>query len=153
MDKETRPSWDEYFMSITKLVATRATCPRLRVGAIIVKDKRILTTGYNGSLQGLPHCDEIGCLVIKGHCRRTIHAELNAILQATSTGVKINGADMYCLYFPCLECIKEIIRVGIKKVIYKKDYKRHKGEQKEEYEATRQMAKDAGLELVKLKEK
>lgn len=141
-------------MKITQQVATRATCPRLRTAAIIVKDKRILTTGYNGSPhKKLPHCDDVGCLIIKGHCVRTIHAEENAILQATSAGPPVKKADMYTLYFPCLKCIKVIIKVGIKRLIYKKEYERHKTEQKEEHQVAIQMAKDAGLEIVKLKEK
>jgi len=142
-----RPSWDEYFMKITELVATRATCPRLRVGAIIVKDKRILTTGYNGSPPGLPHCDDVGCLIIKDHCVRINHAELNAILQAASMGIKIKGADIYSIYLPCLECMKDIISVGIKKVIYK----REQGKHKKEYQIARQWAKEAGVKLIKLK--
>lgn len=148
-----RPSWDEYFMDITERVATRATCPRLRTAATIVKDKRILTTGYNGSPhKKLPHCDDVGCLIIKDHCVRTIHAEENAILQAASVGPPVQGADMYTLYFPCLKCMKAIIKVGIKRLIYKRGYERHKTEQKEEHQTATRMAKDAGLEIIKLKE-
>lgn len=141
-----RPTWDEYFMSITELVAERATCPRLRVGAIIVKDKRILTTGYNGAPAGLPHCDDVGCLIIKDHCVRIIHAELNAILQAALTEAKLKGADLYSVYFPCLECMKAIISVGIKRVIYKEVYGRHK----KSHDVARQIAKEAGVKLVEL---
>ena len=138
-------------MSITGLAATRATCPRLRVGAIIVKDKRILSTGYNGSPKGFPHCDDIGCLIVKGHCVRTIHAEKNAISQAAKGGTEIKGADMYSLYFPCLGCMKDITSDGIKRLIYKNDYKRHKTEQKEEHQVATQIAKEAGLEIIKFK--
>jgi len=149
LNKKTRPSWDEYFIEGTKFVATRATCPRMRVGAIIVRDRRILTTGYNGAPPGLPHCDDVGCLIIKGHCVRSNHAEKNAILQAASTGIKLKGADMYSLCLPCLGCMKDIISVGIKKVIYKKEQGKHN----KEYQIARQWAKQAGVEVVRLKGK
>ena len=92
-----RPSWDDYFMGITQQVAKRSTCDRARVGAIIVKDRRILTTGYNGSPAGLPHCDEIGHLMVDGHCVRTLHAEQNAIIQAALHGV-INAGIVRVVY-------------------------------------------------------
>lgn len=91
-----RPDWDTYFMNIAKDVASRSTCPRASVGAVIVKDNRILSTGYNGSPSGEPHCTEIGCLMINNHCERTIHAETNAVVQAAKYGININGAILYC---------------------------------------------------------
>ncbi len=91
MAAHNRPSWDDYFMSITFQVAKRSTCDRAQVGAIIVKDRRILTTGYNGAPAGLPHCDEVGHLMINGHCVRTLHAEQNAIIQAALHGVGVEG--------------------------------------------------------------
>jgi len=113
-----RPSWDEYFMGIAFEVAKRSTCPRAQVGAIIVRDKRILTTGYNGAPSGLPHCTEVGCLMVGGHCVRTLHAEQNAIIQAALHGVSIAGSTLYVTHQPCLTCAKMIINAGIKRVVY-----------------------------------
>lgn len=124
-----RPSWDEYFMEIAKLVSTRATCPRRSVGAIIVKEKRILATGYNGAASGLPHCPPggpdndwpLGCMKA-GHCIRSLHAEQNAILQAAKIGVPCEGAAIYVTCQPCNMCAKMIINAGIRRVIYEGDY-------------------------------
>ena len=113
-----RPSWDDYFMQITFEVAKRSTCPRAAVGAIIVRDKRILTTGYNGSPAGLPHCTEVGCLMVNGHCVRTLHAEQNAIIQAALHGVSTAGGTIYVTHQPCLNCAKMIINAGIRRVVY-----------------------------------
>jgi dCMP deaminase len=113
-----RPSWDDYFMDISLQVAKRSTCDRLRVGAIIVKDRRILTTGYNGAPAGLPHCDEVGHLMIDGHCVRTLHAEQNAIIQAALHGVSVQGSTLYVTHQPCLTCAKMIINAGIRRVVY-----------------------------------
>lgn len=117
-----RPSWDEYFMDIARQVARRSTCPRAAVGSIIVKDRRILTTGYNGSPMGLPHCTEVGCLIIDGHCVRTLHAEQNAIIQAALHGVSVNESTIYVTHQPCLNCAKMIINAGIRRVVYAGDY-------------------------------
>lgn len=118
----TRPSWDDYFMGITFQVAQRGTCDRARVGAIIVKDRRILTTGYNGAPTGLPHCDEVGHLMINGHCMRTLHAEQNAIIQAALHGVSVAGGTIYVTHQPCLTCAKMIINAGLKRVVYAGHY-------------------------------
>lgn len=118
----TRPSWDDYFVGITRQVAQRGTCDRARVGAIIVKDRRILTTGYNGAPAGLPHCDEIGHLMINGHCVRTLHAEQNAIIQAALHGVSVAGGTIYVTHQPCLTCAKMIINAGLKRVVYAGHY-------------------------------
>jgi len=117
-----RPSWDEYFMLITFEVATRSTCPRASVGAVIVRDKRILTTGYNGSPRGLPHCTEAGCLIINGHCVRALHAEQNAIIQGALHGVDVSHSVLYVTHQPCLSCAKMIINAGIERVVYAGDY-------------------------------
>ena len=117
-----RPSWDDYFMGITFQVAKRSTCDRARVGAIIVKDRRILTTGYNGSPAGLGHCDDIGHLMVDGHCVRTLHAEQNAIIQAAQHGVSVHGSALYVTHQPCLTCAKMIINAGLVRVIYAGDY-------------------------------
>lgn len=147
-----RPTWDEYFMEITKVVGLRATCDRGRAGAILVKNKRILTTGYVGSPMGLPHCDEIGHLMhdvvddngkITKHCVRTTHAEQNAIIQAALHGVSTEGATLYVKFEPCFTCAKLIINSGIKRVVCEKMY--HAGD------LTRQFFKESGVELVTLK--
>ena len=117
-----RPPWDDYFMGITFQVATRSTCDRARVGAIIVKDRRILTTGYNGSPAGLSHCDEIGHLMVSGHCVRTLHAEQNAILQAALHGVSVADSTIYVTHQPCLNCAKMIINAGIRRIVYAGHY-------------------------------
>jgi dCMP deaminase len=126
----TRPMWDEYFMDITRVVATRSTCLRRQVGAVIVKGKRLLTSGYNGAPQGLPHCSEVGCLraakaIPSGErhelCRGT-HAEQNAIVQAALYGVAIEGATLYCTHQPCSGCTKMIINAGIERIVYLSPY-------------------------------
>lgn len=125
-----RPSWDEYFMEITRLVAQRSTCLRRKVGAIIVKQKRIITTGYNGAPAGLAHCEEVGCIREKLHIPsgqrqelcRGIHAEQNAIIQAAIMGVSIQGGTLYCTDQPCTLCAKMLINSGIKRIVYKGDY-------------------------------
>jgi len=124
-----RPSWDAYFMQIAHLVKTRATCPRRQVGAVIVRDRRILATGYNGAPKGLPHCppdgDKLawpqGCLMA-GHCARSLHAEQNALLQAAMIGVPCDGSTMYVTCQPCNTCAKMIINGGVQHVIYEGDY-------------------------------
>ena len=108
-----RASWDQYFMNIAQEVSRRATCPRKHVGAVIVRDRRILSTGYNGSLRGLPHCDETGCLMEDGHCIGTVHAEANAILQAALNGVRIEGGEIYTTASPCWHCFKLIANAGL----------------------------------------
>jgi dCMP deaminase len=125
-----RPSWEEYFMDITHLVAKRSTCTRRQVGAVLVKDKKILATGYNGAPSGLEHCLEIGCLREKmgipsgerHELCRGLHAEQNAIIQAAYHGVQIRGATLYCTNHPCIICSKMIINAGIQKIIYEEGY-------------------------------
>ena len=124
-----RPSWDIYFLQIAHLVKTRATCPRRQVGAVIVRDRRILATGYNGAPRGLSHCPENGphqdwpngCMRA-GHCIRSLHAEQNALLQAAMIGIACDGASMYVTCQPCTMCAKMIINAGIREVIYEGDY-------------------------------
>ncbi len=117
-----RPSWDEYFMAIAFAVAGRSTCDRAHVGAVLVRDKRILTTGYNGAPAGLPHCDDIGHLMIDGHCVRTLHAEQNAIIQGALHGVSIQDATAYVTHQPCLTCAKMLINSGITRIVYAGNY-------------------------------
>jgi len=127
-----RPSWDQYFLTITRQVAERSTCKRAKVGAVIVRDKNILATGYNGAPAGLAHCTEVGCLIyesktpsgdIEENCYRTIHAEINAIAQAAKNGVSIRDAAIYVTHTPCIHCMKVLINTGIKQIFYERDYK------------------------------
>jgi dCMP deaminase len=129
-----RPSWDEYFLTITRQVAERSTCTRAKVGAVIVRDKSILATGYNGSPSGTPHCLEVGCLVYRTqtpdgeteeNCWRTIHAEMNAIAQAARNGAGIRDASIYITHSPCIHCLKTLVNTGIKQIVYEKPYKLH----------------------------
>jgi dCMP deaminase len=117
-----RPSWDQYFMSVAKVAATRATCPRKSVGAVIVKDRQVLTTGYNGSLPNEPHCIEVGCDLQHNHCVRTVHAEVNAILQAAKHGTSVSGATLYVTAKPCPNCTKLAIGAGISRIVYAEEY-------------------------------
>lgn len=118
-----RADWNTYFMNIARQVATRATCDRKHVGAVIVKEKNILATGYNGSISGMPHCDDIGHMMENDHCVATIHAEVNAIIQAARHGVSINGADIYVTASPCWNCFKLIANAGIRRIFYGEFYR------------------------------
>lgn len=118
-----RASWDEYFMNIARVVASRSTCPRKFVGAVIVRDRTILSTGYNGSIRGLPHCDDIGHMMEDGHCVRTIHAEVNAIIQAAKNGTAIDGAGIYVTASPCWNCFKQVANAGIKRIVFGEFYR------------------------------
>lgn len=129
--KYNRPSWDEYFMKIVELVGSRSTCDRGRPGCIIVKDHRILATGYAGSPVGMPHCDEAGHEMQKAigddgtvseHCVRTLHAEVNAVCQAAKNGISIDGATLYIKFTPCYTCAKMLINVGIKRIVAQVKY-------------------------------
>ena len=125
-----RPDWDSYFMEMAVVASKRATCLRRRVGAVIVKDKRILSTGYNGTPKGLPHCEEVGCLreqlkVPSGKMHelcRGIHAEQNSIIQAAVHGVSVDGGTIYCTHQPCVVCTKIIINAGIRRIVYANPY-------------------------------
>ena len=120
--KESRPSWDEYFLRIAQVVSSRSTCPRRSVGAVLVRGRQILSTGYNGAPRGLSHCTEAGCLMQDGHCVRASHAEMNAIAQAAMHGVAVEGATLYCTDRPCLICTKILINAGIEKIVYWRQY-------------------------------
>ena len=118
-----RVIWKDYFMKIAREVATRSTCERKHVGAVIVREKTILSTGYNGSIRGLPHCDEVGCEMVDGHCVRTTHAEANAIVQAAKNGIQINQSEIYVTASPCYDCFKLIANAGIKIIYYDEFYR------------------------------
>ena len=121
----SRISWNAYFIQNAQLISSRATCDRLKVGAIIVKNHRIIATGYNGSVSGENHCIEDGCLVEDGHCIRTIHAEMNALLQCARQGVSTEDSVIYVTHFPCVKCMKSIVQAGIKSIYYLEDYHNH----------------------------
>ena len=116
-----RIPWNQYFMAQSVLLSLRSTCKRLEVGATIVRDKRIIAGGYNGSVSGDVHCIDEGCYVVNGHCVRTIHAEMNAILQCAKFGAQTQDAEIYVTHFPCLQCTKMILQAGIKKIYYLAD--------------------------------
>jgi len=145
-----RLSWDDYFMEITRLVAKRSTCIRRHVGAIIVRDKRILATGYNGAPRGLPHCLETGCLreklgIPSGQNQelcRGLHGEQNAIIQAALSGVSIENSQIYTVTQPCVVCAKMIINAGINRVVFDESYPDALSEQ---------MLKEACVEMVNIK--
>ena len=118
-----RLPWDEYFMNIARVVSSRATCDRKHVGAVIVRDRTILSTGYNGSIRGMPHCDEVGHIMEDGHCVATIHAEMNAIIQAARNGVRIEGASAYVTASPCWNCFKALANAGIQRICFGEFYR------------------------------
>jgi dCMP deaminase len=136
-----RSSWDEYFLKIATVVATRATCDRKHVGSVIVRDKTILSAGYNGALKGLPHCDDVGHMMEDNHCRRILHSEMNAIAQAAREGIRTNGATLYVTASPCWECFKLIVNAGIVRVVYGEFYRDNR---------IFECAEQLGIELVHL---
>jgi len=119
----SRVSWHRYFMNLALQVATRSTCPRKHVGAVIVRNKTILSTGYNGSLRGAAHCTDVGCLMVDGHCIRTVHAEANALVQAACHGIRLEGAEIYVTASPCFNCFKLIVNAGIRTIHYGEFYR------------------------------
>ena len=146
--KSVRPGWDEYFMGVIDAVAARGTCLRAKCGCVITRDNVLLSTGYNGAPKGAAQCDEVGCLIkemkhgdghVSEHCKRTVHAEANAILQAARNGVGILGGTLYCGMTPCRDCAMLIVNSGIKEVIVKADY--------HESEESKQILEDAGVNL------
>jgi len=147
-EKFSRPSWDEYFMQVTRAISNRASCDRGRSGCVIVSDRQILASGYVGAPPGLPHCDEIGHLfnsvmhsdgVMREHCVRTVHAEQNAICQAAKRGVALDGATLYCRMTPCRICAMLTISCGISRVVCERKY--HAGVESEE------LFRQAGIQL------
>jgi dCMP deaminase len=145
-----RPTWDEYFLTITRQVAERSTCVRAKVGAVIVRDRSILATGYNGAPAGMPHCLDSGCLVyesktpdgnVEENCFRTIHAEINAIAQAARNGTRIDGADIYVTHTPCIHCFKTLVNTGIKRMFYNRPYK---------MDTLEELKRNTGVELIRV---
>lgn len=119
---DKRIPWNQYFMLQAVLLSLRSTCERLSVGAILVRDKRVIAGGYNGAVSGDDHCIDVGCYVVDGHCLRTIHAEMNAVLQCSKFGIPTDGAEIYVTDFPCLQCTKSLLQAGIKKIYYMHNY-------------------------------
>jgi dCMP deaminase len=138
-----RAGWDEYFMRIALDVASRSTCDRKHVGAVIVRDRNILSTGYNGSIAGMPHCDDVGHLMENGHCVATIHAECNAIIQAARHGVSIDRASIYTTASPCWGCFKLIVNAGMRRICFGEFYRD---------ERIFEVAGQLGVDLVDLRE-
>lgn len=136
-----RVSWERYFMNLAVQAATRSTCPRKSVGAVIVRDKTVLSTGYNGSIRGAPHCTEVGCLMENDHCERTVHAEANAIVQAARHGTRLEGSEIYVTASPCFNCFKLIANAGLKRILYGEFYRD---------ERVVQFAEELGIEMVHL---
>lgn len=119
---DKRIPWNQYFMLQAVLLSLRSTCERLSVGAILVRDKRVIAGGYNGAVSGDDHCIDVGCYVVDGHCLRTIHAEMNAVLQCSKFGIPTDGAEIYVTDFPCLQCTRSLLQAGIKKIYYMRNY-------------------------------
>ncbi len=136
-----RVSWERYFMNLALQAATRSTCPRKSVGAVIVRDKTVLSTGYNGSLRGAPHCTEVGCLIENDHCVRTVHAEANALVQAARHGTRLEGAEIYVTASPCFSCFKLIANAGLRTIYYGEFYRDQR---------IVEFARQLGIELVHL---
>ena len=139
-----RPTWDVYFMGIAQQVSKRSTCDRKNVGAVIVRDKVILSTGYNGSIRGVKHCDEIGHLIENGHCVRTVHAEVNAVAQSAMNGTEIKNSSIYLTASPCWPCFKVIVNSGIKKIYFGEFYRDEK---------IFKFAQESGIKLIDMSKK
>jgi len=121
--KAFRPDWDHYYMAMAHMVAERSTCDRLNVGAVLVKDKRLIATGYNGAPPGMPHCDDVGHLMHENHCIRTLHGEENTLLQSALFGVSTKGTTCYTSHSPCYHCTKKLIAAGVKRIVAGKIYR------------------------------
>jgi dCMP deaminase len=142
MKSKSRVGWDEYFMNIAREVSTRSTCDRKHVGAVIVRDKTILSTGYNGSIRSLPHCSQAGHMMEDSHCVATIHAEANAIIQAAKNGVCIDKSTFYTTASPCWTCFKMIANAGVKRICFGEFYR-----DKRIFETSKKL----GIQLLELK--
>ena len=136
-----RVDWHTYFMNLARQASTRSTCERKHVGAVIVRDKTVLSTGYNGSIRGMPHCDDVGHMMENGHCVATVHAEANAIIQAATNGVRIDCSQIYTTASPCWNCFKLIANAGIRTVYFGEFYRD---------ERSVEVARKLGIELIDL---
>ena len=122
---EERLSWQDYFMANAELISKRSTCDRAYVGAVLVKDNRIIATGYNGGVSATDNCDQAGHYMEDGHCIRTVHAEMNALIQCAKEGISTDGTEIYVTHFPCINCTKALLQAGITKITYKANYNPH----------------------------
>ena len=138
-----RVDWHQYFMNIAHQVATRSTCDRKHVGAVIVRDRTILSTGYNGSIRRMPHCDDVGHQLENDHCVATVHAEANAIIQAAKNGVQVDGAELYTTASPCWDCFKLVANSGIRRIYFGEFYRDRR---------SLLVARQIGIELVGLED-
>lgn len=138
----TRINWQQYFLAQAKVVSLRSTCTRLEVGAILVRNNRIIASGYNGSVDDSSHCIDEGCLVVNNHCVRTVHAEMNALIQCARFGVATENTQLYVTHFPCLQCAKHIVQAGIEKIYYEADYRNDS--------IAEQLFKEANIEVEKV---
>ncbi|AND78668.1 deoxycytidylate deaminase [Streptococcus pantholopis] len=125
MVKDQRLSWQDYFMANAELISKRSTCDRAFVGAVLVKNNRIIATGYNGGVSETDNCNEVGHQMDDGHCIRTVHAEMNALIQCAKEGISTNNTEIYVTHFPCINCTKALLQAGIKKITYKANYNPH----------------------------
>ena len=141
---DLRPTWDEYFLELAELAATRSSCDRAKVGAVITVDNSCIATGYNGGVAGMDNCCDVGHYLEEGHCIRTVHAEMNAILQSARQGHSTMGGTIYVTHYPCINCMKAIAQAGIKRIVYAKDYRNHK--------LSKMITDSLDIEVVKLKE-
>ena len=137
-----RISWDEYFLKQAELVSQRSSCERAQVGAVVTVNRNCIATGYNGGVAGLDNCDEVGHRLEEGHCIRTVHAEMNAILQCARNGHAMDGATIYVTHFPCINCMKSLAQAGVKRIVYRHDYRNH--------ECAEEIAELKNIEIVKL---
>ena len=145
MTSGTRPDWDPYFMGFARAAAARATCDRKQVGAVIVVDRQVAATGYNGSVRGMPHCDEVGHDMVDGHCVRTIHAEMNALAQGARRGLRLDGAWIYATASPCWACFRVLVNAGMQRFVFAEPYR------EDEHRARiEQVANTLGLEIQSL---
>ena len=117
-----KPSWDAYMLEVAESVALRATCKRKKVGAVLTRNNHILSTGYNGSLPGMPECEDVGCLMVNNHCERTVHAEANALFYAARVGNALEGSTIYTTASCCFNCFKALVQAGVKRFVYKEFY-------------------------------
>jgi dCMP deaminase len=140
-----RPNWDEYFMEFAQAASKRATCDRKHVGAVVVVEKQVVATGYNGSVRGLPHCDDVGHDMVSGHCVRTIHAEMNALAQAARRGVAVGDSTIYTTASPCWDCYRVLVNAGIKRFVYLESYRGG-----EHQKRIQEVAEKLGLEVRSL---
>lgn len=143
--KPSRPSWDEYFLKLSDLVSTRSTCPRLQVGAILVCDRMIISTGYNGAPKKIDDCYQAGCRLEDNHCTRTVHAEVNSVIQAAYHGISTKGSTLYTRYYPCEHCAKVLINAGVERVVYTEVY------QNIDRDFATDLFKQAGIKVEQIK--